>query len=69
VSTISDVLAKRDIGEREVRPWQSQTDYLPTLRSLRREDFQALAQRYFVDSRLIPVHILPGAKANEGDDK
>jgi hypothetical protein len=39
------------------------------LRSLRREDFQALAQRYFVDSRLIRVHILPGAKANEGDDK
>lgn len=69
VSTISDVLAKRDIGEREVRPWQSQSDNLPTLRSLRREDFQALAQRYFVDSRLIRVHILPGAKANEGDDK
>lgn len=69
MSTISDVLAKRDIGEREARRWQSQTNYLPTLRSLRREDFQALAQRYFVDSRLIPVHILPGAKANEGDDK
>lgn len=69
VSTISDALAKRDIGEREARPWQSQTDYLPTLRSLNREDFQALAQRYFVDSRRIRVHILPGAKATEDDDK
>jgi glutamyl/glutaminyl-tRNA synthetase len=67
--TISDVLAKRDIGEREARRWQYQTNYLPTLRSLRREDFQALAQRYFVDSLLIRVHILPGAKANEGDEK
>lgn len=67
--TISDVLAKRDIGECEARHWQSQTNYLSTLRSLRREDFQALAQRHFVDSRLIRVHILPGAKANEGDEK
>lgn len=69
LDNISSVLANRAIGVRKARPWQSQSDYLPTLRSLRREDFQALAQRYFVDSRLIRVHILPGAKANEGDDK
>lgn len=69
LDNISSVLANRVIGVRKARPWDESADYLSTLRSLRREDFQALAQRYFVDSRLIRVHILPGAKANEGDDK
>jgi zinc protease len=68
VTTISDVLAKRDIGTREPRPWQTQSDYLHTLRSLKREDFQALAQRYLVDSRLIRVRVLPGEKVGEAED-
>jgi zinc protease len=69
LDNISSVLANRVIGVRKARPWDESADYLPTLRSLKREDFQDLAQRYFVDSRLIRVHILPGAKANEGDGK
>lgn len=65
VSTISDALAKRDIGEREARPWQDRLDSAPTLRALTRQDLQALAQRYFVDSRLIRAQVLPGAKQGE----
>jgi hypothetical protein len=38
------------------------------LRSLKREDFQALAQRYLVDSRLIRVRVLPGEKVGEAED-
>jgi len=67
VATISEALAKRDIGEREARPWQSPMDHLPTLRALKREDLQALAQNYFVDKRLIRVHVLPGAKVGEAE--
>jgi zinc protease len=62
---ISDVLAQRAVGEREESPWRDGADYLPALRSLTREELQALAQRYFVDERLIKVHVLPKAKVSE----
>jgi zinc protease len=65
VGTISEVLAQRAVGEREARPWRDSADYLPTLRLLTREELQVLAGRYFVDSRLIKVHVLPGAKLGE----
>lgn len=47
------------------RPWQDRLDSAPTLRALTRQDLQALAQRYFVEDRLIRVHILPASKAEE----
>ncbi len=65
VSTISDALIKRDIGEREARPWQDGLDSAPTMRTLTRQDLQALAESYFVDSRLIRAQVLPGAKQRE----
>jgi zinc protease len=65
VGKISNVLAQRAVGEREARPWSDSADYLPALRALTREELQALARRYFVDTRLIKVHVLPGAKVGE----
>jgi zinc protease len=62
---ISNVLNKRIIGDWEARPWREETDYLPKLRSSTREELQVLARRYFVDNRLIKVHVLPGAKVGE----
>jgi zinc protease len=64
VSTISDELTQRALDERDPSPWRGNVDYLPTLRSATRADMQALAQRYFVDSRLIKVHVLPKAQSD-----
>jgi zinc protease len=65
VGKISDVLALRAVGEREAHPWRGSADYRPTLLALTQEDLQVLAQRYFVDRRLIKVHVLPGAEGSE----
>lgn len=66
---ISDALALRAIGEREALPWRDRADYLPALRSLKREELQAMSQRYLVENRLIRVHILPGAKVGDAGNK
>jgi zinc protease len=62
VSKISDVLTQRAVGEREAFPWRKEADYLPTLRALTRDELQALAQRFFVDGRLIRARVLPEVK-------
>lgn len=66
---VSDALALRAIGEREAHPWRDRADYLPALRSLKREELQAMAHRYLVENRLIRVHILPGAKVGDAGSK
>lgn len=65
IMKISDVLGQRAVGEREARPWRTGADYLPALRSMTRQELRVLAQRHFVDNRLIKVHVLPGAKVSE----
>ena len=66
---ISDALALRDIGEREANPWRDRADYLPSLRSVKPDDLQALAQRYFVEKGLIRVHVLPGGTVEDVTEK
>jgi zinc protease len=65
VGKISDELTQRTIGERNTLPWRNDEAHQTKLRSMTREEVRDLARRYFVENRLIRVHVLPSSPARE----